>query len=341
MSDILLAEIERAYMRQEIGDDGRTVRHVSLHIPSKPKVIEHSLKQPVSFWLEKAERVNYGYETNIASHEAPLPPPSGGAIPMFSDYTIAFPQKEAYLPGDPGRRVPCSGYPAFKEEWYSLDNIVRETNEELIMITKDNHELVIPENDVGVEIIYKTADNLKEKAGLKIDGEIKLPIKFLDGRDTLNIHEEDSLKSEHSVVVSWTPEIGLNALKVLDVQHPSFDLYLIDGEILPNGKPLTRDMCIIHQKNIQGKRFGDTIVEKVHHYNGDNTFKSYVRKDRLIMDKVSRSVLNQIELGNKPLYPIDWLDESILFLSQPNLPRPKKGQSWVEIERKIKIKDSD
>ncbi len=133
------------------------------------------------------------------------------------------------------------------------------------------------------------------------------------------------------------------------VKHPIEELLLIDAETKPNGELIGRDYCIIDLEHLQGKVFGDPIHEIVHSIKrGDEFLKSVhisERDDKFLTDKVPRSVLCQFDYKGKPVYPLDWMDESYQFLSDKEVQKSflshqdqKKLFRWSALERSLKVR---
>ncbi len=323
--------------------NGRRVWEVTYTLPEKPEVLNYDLRQSPRYWLQAAEMLMKQGVSRIASTENPLVTPGAGAVSVFVDEQgnpqyVSFVQKDAKAPRDPGFRVPRNGFPRSEEDWYTNAHLYREAFEEGVFVTKGG-ELLIPEDGQHKEIIYGVARMLEERTRLRIRGEKKAPIKFLDGQDTLEVYSGRDPKPrlvDHGVI-SWTPETGFNFIKVMEVQYPVEDLLIVDGEQLPDGTPIQRDVCILGLKDIQDKPFGSPITEIIHRRNRETGDVDVIgRFDRLLFDKVPRSVLNQVLVGGKPVYPVDWMDESYAFLSDPrNLAEMNKtGNAWSALEKK-------
>ncbi|MBU0530121.1 MAG: hypothetical protein KKC05_00440, partial [Nanoarchaeota archaeon] len=71
----------------------------------------------------------------------------------------------------------------------------------------------------------------------------------------------------------------------MEVQYPLEELHLVDGETLPDGTPLQRDVCVLDLAHLQGKVFGDPIHETVHRYR-DGNMEMFERDDEFYTDKV-------------------------------------------------------
>ena len=344
MGEIYLGLSQYATLSQSTGSDGTFCRKVKCWLPGNPEVINYDLRQSPRYWLSAVNRLRRGYKiTQIASPENPLVTPSAGAVSVFVDEQgrpqyVSFCQKDAGAPRDPGFRVPRNGFPRSEEDWFTNAHLYREAFEEGIAITTGG-ELLVPEDGQHKDIIYGVARMLEERTRLRIRGEKGVPIKFLDGQDTLEIYsgKESKPKLVDTGVISWTPETGFNLIKVVTIQHPVHDLLLVDGERLPDGTPIQRDVCLINLHEIQGRVFGCPIEETVYRRNRETDWVDVLtRDDRFLCDKVPRSVLNQVLVDGRPVYPVDWMDESYAFLSDPkNLADMNRaGNMWSALEKK-------
>ncbi|HLD57020.1 MAG TPA: hypothetical protein VJA47_01865 [archaeon] len=342
MGEICLGLSDQVFAARKI--IGRSSWEVTYILPEKPEVLDYDLRQSPRYWLQAAEKLMGQGSSRIASAENPLVTPSAGAVSVFVDdqgnpQYISFCKKDAGAPRDPGFRVPRNGFPRSQEDWETGAHLYREAFEEGVFVTRGG-ELLVPVDCQYKEIIYGVADALAAKTGLKVKGEKSVPITFVKGEDRLKVFQEPDKKAklDDYGVISWTPETGFNFIKVMNVQYPVEDLWIVDGEQLPDGTPIQRDVCVIDLKHLQGKLFGDPIHEIVHRrnrYTGD--VEVFERDDRFLCDKVPRSVLNQVLVNGKPVYPIDWMDESYVFLSDPEIQADmnRAGAAWSALEKKI------
>ena len=347
MADIYVGEIASATMTQTpigVPVAGQVSRQVVLHLPVDPKVLSYERKQSPHFWLEVVDRLYRIGAAVITSHENPILTPGAGAISVFEDGNgrlayVSFCQKDDKAPRDPGFRVPRNGFPSSREEWTTMGHLVREAFEEGIFVTKADRELVLGTNPEYDTAINHTADLLVSKTGLKINGTRRVPIIFEDGRDTLKIYGQGStaIAYQGKGIISWTPETGHNFIKVMRVGMPVEELWLIDGETLPNGELIQRPNCIISLDALKGKKFGDVVRERVQTYK--NSMLNETERDApFLTDKVPRSVLNQVMVDGQPAYQIDWMEESREFLSRENVLRDHSRFGWSALEQRMKLK---
>ena len=344
MPEIHVGLIKDALMTQSpngVPIAGITKRVIKLTLPTNPETIDYERKQTPYFWLESVKAL---YETGralITSHENPLLTPCAGAVSVFRDDSesryVSFSQKDPSAPRDPGFRVPRNGFPSSVEDWRTMAHLYREAWEEGIILTRESNELVLPEDSQYDETIYHVANMMCRKTGLTISGTKRVPIKFLDGNDLLEIYQDSKLVSTHRGIISWTPETGFNFIKIMDVNYPIAELKIIGGETLPNGDPIGRNVCVIDLKELQGKKFGDRIRETVHQYERGKV-RIYERSEPFLADKVPRSVLNQILVDGQPVYYVDWMEESREFLANPLVLRDFSRFRWSDLERRLKLR---
>ncbi len=351
MPEIYLALIEKATAKQRIDyGNGRKARDVSIHIPRDPEIINYDRKQSPWFWLECVEHLRSNGYAKIASHENPLVTPSSGAISFFYDPKgeiryVAMAQKDAGAPRDPGFRVPRNGFPQSEQDWYTMDHLVREAFEEGIMLTR-NYELVLPVDGTGEDEINQRAEILVTQTPIKINGTRRVPIVFRDGRDTLRVYREGEKQPryEGKGAISFTPETGFNFIKMMEVQYPIDELYLIDSETKPDGSIIGREYCVIDLAHLTRKRFGEPIHETVHTIREGEKLLSnvsvYERDDKFETDKVPRSLLCQIKYDGQLVYPIDWMDESYEFLSNPRVLQAfNRAFAFSAFEKQLKLRN--
>ncbi|MBI4163912.1 MAG: hypothetical protein HY512_03545 [Candidatus Aenigmarchaeota archaeon] len=343
MGEIYLGLSKEVHASRPI-KDGKRAWEVTYTLPEKPEVLNYDLRQSPRYWFQTAERLMKQGVSRIASEENPLVTPSAGAVSVFVDEQgnpqyISFVQKDAKAPRDPGFRVPRNGFPRSEEDWHTNAHLYREAFEEGVFVTRGG-ELLVPADGQHKEIIYGVADMLAARTLLKIKGEKAVPITFAKGADRLKVFREPDkrAKLDDYGVISWTPETGFNFIKIMNVQYPVEDLWIVDGEQLPDGTTIQRDVCVIDLKHLAGKVFGNPIHETVHRrnrYTGE--VEVFERNDRFLCDKVPRSVLNQVLVDGKPVYPIDWFDESYIFLFHPEIlaDMNKAGNAWSALEKNM------
>lgn len=345
MPEIYLGVIDAASIEQR-EKDGIRQRKIRAYLSEFPKVIHYERKQTPHFWLERVDEMRRFGSACIASRENPLVTPCAGAVSVFYDKDgevsfVSFSQKDAAAERNPEFRVPRNGFPQSEEDWYTNAHLYREAFEEGIFITRVGHELVLGTETKYDAIIESVAKHLEEKAKIKIYGTRRVPIIFREGNDTLKIATENGQKSiEDKGVLCWTPEIGFNFIKVMEVQYPLEELLLLDGETFPNGELIGRDTCVMDLKHLRGKTFGDPITETIHSYNKETgEVRIYTRDDKFLTSKTPRAVLRQIEIDGMPVYPADWMDESYAFLSREDVLAEFYCFGWAGLERKIKEND--
>jgi hypothetical protein len=345
MPEIYLTTTESASMQQSPAEPevGKTQRKLSFLLQTDSEIVDYERKQGVHFWLEKVRELREKGNASIASHENPLVTPCAGAVSLFQDNHgntryVSFSQKDDKAPRDTGFRVPRNGFPTCREDWFTLNHLYREAFEEGIFMTRSGNELVLAENPEYDPIINEVADMLVSKTGLNIQGTKRVPITFRDGRDTLVVYKlgKEDIILERRGAISWTPETGFNFIQLMEVEYPISELYLVDGETSSDGTPLCRDVCVLDLHESQGKLFGEEVYEDVHRYDR-GIHRVVTRRDRFLIDKVSRSVLNQVYVGEQPVYPIDWMVESHAFLRNPRVIRDNSRFKWSELEKNIKL----
>ncbi len=330
MVEIYLGLVKEAKLEMYEGKGAKITRNVIINIPENPVIVKKEQKQPLDFWLEKiVELGNNKGKIDMASPEYPLVTPCAGAISVFYGNNdtvryVSFSQKDAGAPRDAGFRVPRNGFPNSEKDWVTNEHLYREAFQEGIFITRNKNELVLSKDGKYDKIIQEVASMLESKTNLRINGTKRIPIIFRGGYDTLHVFK---YSDEHTLqkklmdkgTISWTPETGFNFIKIMEVQYPIEELYLVDGETLPDGTPLRRDVCVLDLEHLQRKRFGDAIEERVHRRTGDGGVKILERFDLFLTDKVPRSVLCQLEFNGESIYPVDWMIESVNFLSRPEV----------------------
>ncbi len=342
MAEIYLGLSENATLSQQQVGNVKS-RELRYYVPKNVIVIDHDKRQTPYFWLEKVDELRKRGFTNIASHENPLYTHAAGAVSIFHNDRgeigyVSFSQKDDQSPRDPGFRVPRNGFPNNEEDWFTNNHLYKEAWEEGILLTRGN-ELVLTQHSMHDELICQVAQMFQSKTGLKISGTRRIPIIFRNGYDTLHVYREGEKQPRltDKGIISWTPEIGHCFIKIMEVQYPISELYLIDGEIFSNGDPIRRDVCVIDLNHLRGKKFADPIHEQVHRYKNDNV-EIFERDDIFLTDKVPRSTLNQVMIDGEPVYPIDWMDESYEFLSDQRSLRNFSLFGWSELEKRLKAK---
>ncbi len=348
--------VEKAQLVESYDHNKRPIRYVAISIPYNIKVVDRDVRQSLDFWLKAVDGL---YEivdvptprTIIASKENPLSTPSAGAVSFFCDENgevryVAMAQKDAGAPRDPGFRVPRNGFPESERDWYTMEHLVREAYEEGIMLTR-NYELILPDDGLGEHIVNERARILESQTPLRIAVTIRVPVKFVDGRDKITVVKGNDMYHsflEDYGTVSWTPETGLNFVKAMEVRYPMEDVLLVDTETLPDGRIIGRDYCVTDLLHLQGKRFGDPVHETVHRIKDGSEFLPQVqvfgRDDVFLADKVSRSLLCQYEYHGQPVYPVDWLEESLEFLSRPEVQKAYgQGFAFSDLEKRLKTQN--
>ena len=343
MSDIYVGLVHKALMEQSPRNsvDLPLARKVYLSLPADPTVFQFELKQPPYFWLRCVDRLRREGKVSIATEETPIVTPGGGALSFFLNEQgqrthAVFAQKDEYSPRDKFCRVARSGFPSSQDEWHTMDHIYREAFEEAVMLDKSTKELLLPQEEKYDHFIYPTVERLVSKTGLEVRGTRRIPIRFNGGNDLLHIMSSTADTVIKKGVVIWTPETGFNFLQMMDVQYPVEEVLVIDGETLPDGTPLCRNICTIDLQDLRGKIFGDPVREKVQIYKNGQIMEQ-TRVDPFLTDKVPRAVLNQVRFQGEPIYPIDWMEESYQFLSRAGVLGAHARFEWSALEKKIKL----
>lgn len=341
MPEIHVGLSERAYLSNIAANEGDRSLTLEMILPSAPEIVDYEVKQSPRFWLDAIGKLRGIGVAPIGTRTNPLMTPSAGAISFFlnehgeREY-VSLCQKDAGAPRDPGFRVPRNGFPSSQGDWYTFDHLYREAFEEGIFLTRD-HELLLTGNPEYDATIEKTANNLVSHTGLSIRGTRTASITFSPGKDTVRVLSPDRTGSM-SGVLSITPETGCNLIQFMDVRYPIEELLLVDGETFPNGKPICRDTCLIALRELQGKLFGDIVNERVYKHDKSGNISIEDRVAPFLCDKVPRSVLNQVEIDGKPVYPLDWMDESYEFLNSRAARMESAKIMYSTLEKKMKVK---
>ncbi len=325
MPEIHLGLIEKAYMH-ESNPDGPLERRIELWLPDRnSKTIDHEIKPNPYFWLNKIDELKSSGSTRIAYEHTPLVTPSAGTITVFAEGEritgVAMAQKDMHAPRDPGFFVPQNGFPQSSRDWETLMHLYRETFEELLVLT-DDHCVCMPKHHPEYdELVRWTAEGLVTWTGLSTSIATAADMEFLDGPDELVIRrpgKKGARPEVHKGFLSWTPETGFNFIKLLRIQGDISQYWLADGEKLPDGSYLQRPYALWDVKDLQGKAFGDS-VDTIFHRRHRCSFDLARSNVPFYTDKVPRSVLCNVEVDGKPIYPIDWMEESYDLLSNPSI----------------------
>lgn len=340
MPEIHLGLIDKAYVSKEETNGGRHLLF-EVWLPPADRAIDYELKPSPHFWLKKMDELDAKGRARIAYDHTPLVTPSAGSISFFLKnrklQAVAMAQKDNQAPRDPGFFVPRNGFPQSARDWETMDHLVRETWEEGIMLTRD-YELILPRDEPDWEkCIYERAAMLVTRTNLAIDNEKRCAMYLVDGPDIINVHKKGKKKPVLSVsgYISWTPETGFNVIKPLYIHRDPEQALLADGETLPDGKPLMRPYGVFNAKDLGDKRFGDVIQGRMHKRIKGRIYTAPLTTE-FLTDKVPRSVLCGINgPDGRPLYPIDWIEESRAFLSRPEIQQQPSKVPYSTLEKQL------